>query len=169
MTLHKLARNVSMGLALLMGLTLAGCTKKSSPPNTPEGALEKYVTTAFSVKSAGDREQLLALSAGEALEHLKKMSEENFQKQFVDSKLRFVSMKTRDLRQEDNGDVSLVYELSFQDTAGGTSASHTNKKLAFLTKDETGEWKIRATKNVKTTIERKEDLVITPETSPPEK
>lgn len=148
----------------LLALAFAGCNRKQIP-NTPEGTLEKYVSAAFEVGSIKDKETLLALSSGDAYEYLSKMSDENFKKQFIDSKLKFVSMKASDLREAPNGDVSLSYELNFQDRSGTSPTLYTNKKLAYLGKDEKGEWKIKSTRNIKSFVEQKQDLVITPETT----
>ncbi|MGZ6468252.1 MAG: hypothetical protein ACXWQJ_13225, partial [Bdellovibrionota bacterium] len=82
----------------------------------------------------------------------------------MDTKLQFVSLKAKDRRETDSGEVSLVYELNYQDRTGTVPPTvHTNKKIAYLMKDEKGDWKIKATKNMKSFIEKKEDLVITPD------
>jgi hypothetical protein len=158
MKLHKFLTGL---IALAM---VAGCTKKQTP-DTPEKALEQYVSAAFSAKNTGDRQKLVDLSAGDALAYISSMDNETFQKHFVDSKLEMVNMKTRDLRQENSGDVSLVYELSYREGKDPTRVVHTNKKIAYLTQDKTtNHWKIKATKNLKSFVERKEDLVVPPNT-----
>lgn len=155
-------------LALALALVVSGCTK---PPktDTPEGALGAYVTTAFAVKRPADRQKLMDLSDGEARSFLESMSEEDFRRQFIDSNLVFVSMQTKDLREENSGDVSLVYELSYREGKAAAPTVHTNKKIAYLTKTADGHWRIRATKNVKSFVEMKEDLVVTPEATEQEK
>jgi hypothetical protein len=145
-------------LALVMG----SCTKK--PKNdSPEGALQQYVGAAFSVSSVSDKAKLVALSTGDARMFLEKMSDEDFRKRFIDSKLSLVSFQAKDQRKEDGGDVSLVYELTYKGSDAASQSIYTNKKIAYITQAE-GEWKIKATKDVKSFVERKEDLVITPET-----
>lgn len=152
-------------LFLVPVLIFSACTK-APKMDSPEGALQSYVVTAFEAKSPEDKKKLMALSTGEALFYLESMSDENFKKQFVDSKLKFVSLKAKDRREETSGDVSLVYELSFREGDASSPTVHTNKKIAYLTHDkEKGEWKIKATKNLKSFVERKEDLVVTPETT----
>jgi hypothetical protein len=144
---------------------LVGCTKEMKA-DTPEGALQKYVTAAFSARSTDDRQKLVNLSTGEALAFIQSMSDETFKKHFIDSNFDFVSLKAKDLRQENSGDVSLVYELTYREGKGESKVEHTNKKIAYLTLDAAaGEWKIKATKNLKSFVERKEDLVVTPETT----
>lgn len=151
-------------LFLFLGIALASSCTKSQKADTPERALEKYVSAAFNVRSVEDRQKLLNLSAGDALTFLQRMDDETFRKHFIDAKLEMVSMKTKDLRQEVSGDVSLVYELSYRESGVG-KALHTNKKIAYLTHDqEQGEWRIKATKNMKTFIEMKDDLVVPPNT-----
>ncbi|HEY8279996.1 MAG TPA: hypothetical protein VIH99_10245 [Bdellovibrionota bacterium] len=147
-------------------LPFGACTKQESKPTTPEGALERYVTTAFSAKSADSRQSLLDLSTGDAKAWLESMSADDFKKQFVDNSMVLQNLKTKDLREEKSGDVSLVYELAFRDGKTPNAAAYTNKKIAYLTKDEKGDWKIKATKNVKSFIERKDALeILTPETT----
>ena len=160
----------------LIGLLGLGACTKSPQLNTPEGVLEEYVKRAFSAKSIEDGKKLLELSTGEAKNWLSSLNEEEFKKQFVQNSMVFLSLKMKDRRQDQGGDVSLVYELSFRDGRGPepltpkggmtpSSAIYTVKKIAYLTRD--GEaWKIKATKNVKSFVERKEDLeILTPETT----
>lgn len=157
-----LRRNLFLLLVALV--YIVGCTKVPKA-NTPEAALDRYVAAAFSAKKVEDKKKLIEMTTGDALAHLQKMKDEDFKKQFIDANLRLVSVKAKDIREDNEGGVSLVYELSFSDGAAGNSAIHTNKKVAYLSKIENGEWRIRATQNVKSFIEKKEDLVITPETT----
>lgn len=149
---------------LALVLLLAACTK-APKTDTPEGALNAYVNAAFAVKGPGDRQKLIDLSTGDARGFLERMTDEDFRKQFIDSNLRFVSVDTKDMREENSGDVSLVYELSYREGSNTSPTVHTNKKIAYLTKDAEGHWRIRATKNVKSFVEMKEELVVTPETT----
>jgi hypothetical protein len=153
-----------LGTLLVVALLISGCTK-SPKGETPEAALHQYVQAAFTAKTQADREKLKALSTGEALFYLEEMSEEDFKRQFLDSKLEFVNLRARDLRQEEGGGVSLMYELEYRNSQDNSRALYSNKKIAYLVREESGPWKIRATKNIKTFIEKKEDLVITPDTT----
>lgn len=147
-------------------LVFFGACTKEPAPTSPEMALERYVKIAFDAKSVDAKASLLALSDGEAKVWLESMTPEVFKKQFVDNNMQLISMKTRDKREEKDGDVSLVYELEFRDGKAPNAAAYSNKKIAFLKKGEQGDWKITATKNIKTFIERKEALeVLTPETT----
>ena len=151
------------GIVLAIACLATACTK--APRNeSPEATLQEYVTVAFEARNADARKKLLALSTGEAKEFLERLSDADFKRQFVDAGLKFISLKTKDLRQDEKGDVSLVSELNYKDARPDSLTEHTNKKIAYLTK-EAGGWKIRATKNMKSFIERKEDLVVTPETT----
>lgn len=147
-------------------LAMQSCTKPASQPTTPEGALEAYVRTAFSAKTDEARQTLLNLSTGDAKSWLETMTPETFKKQFVENSMVLQDFKSKDLRQETSGDVSLVYEIAFRDGKTPNAAAYTNKKIAYLTRDEKGEWKIKATKNIKSVVERKDDLeILTPETT----
>jgi len=161
---HKASVGIISIFTFLAFAAFPSCTRHPSQPNTPEGALENYVMTAFAAKSADARQTLLDLSTGDAKAWLESMSAEDFKKQFVDNSMVFQNMKTKDLRREQSGDVSLVYELAFKDGKTPNAAAYTNKKIAFLTKDDKGTWKIKATKNVKSFVERKDDLVVPPNT-----
>jgi hypothetical protein len=162
MKLLKSLGHISI-LASLCGLL--ACTQGAPEANSPEAALHSYVKIAFNAKSLDDAHKLLDLSTGEAKEWLASMTEETFKKQFLDNKMVLENLTTKDLRQEKDGDVSLVYEIAFKDgnpDGKPTGPSEfTNKKIAYLTK-EGNIWKIRATKNVKTFIERKDALEIPP-------
>jgi hypothetical protein len=151
---------------LAFALVFTACTKNSPKVNTPEGVLEQYVQTAFSAHNPADRDKLVALSTGEAADLLKSMSGDDFKKRFIDNPMRFVSLHTKDMRQDQAGGVSLVYELAFKDGTSPNAVEQTNKKIAYLVRDEKGDWKIKGTKNIKSVIERKDDLeVLTPETT----
>jgi hypothetical protein len=153
-------------VAWILGFALVVSCTKTPKPETPEAALQQYVTAAFNAKGVEDRKKLMDLSTGDALYFIQNMSDEQFKRHFIDSNLQFVSMKAKDLRQETTGDVSLVYELNYKEGKVESQTVHTNKKIAYLTHDkEAKTWKIKATKNLKSFIERKEDLVITPETT----
>lgn len=158
----RFCEGISLAVAFLV---LHSCTK-TQKADSPEAALSSYVTTALGAKSLADKKKMTELSTGEALAYMNAMSDEDFKKRFLDSKMEFVNMKTKDLRQENNGDVSLVYELSFKEGKPGTGMVQTNKKIAYLTK-EGDAWKIKATKNLKSFVEIKEELTITPEITDP--
>lgn len=156
-------------------LALGACTRDSGP-KSPEAALERYVKTAFSARSAEDHKALSDMSDGDAKEWLDAMSVEVFEKQFIKNNMQLVSLKTSEKREEAADRVSLVYELVFKDgkvespitdpdkaPKNATSpATYTNKKIAYLKQMGDGTWKITATKNVKTYIERKEALEVPP-------
>lgn len=157
-------KNYLFVVMLAVSIGFLGCTKNKTA-NTPEAALDQYVSTAFSAKGIDDKTKLMNMATGDALAHLQKMKDDEFKKQFLESNLKLVSLKVKDIRQDNEGGVSMVYELSFQDGKSGSAVVHTNKKVAYLTKVEGEQWKIRATQNVKSYIEKKEDLVITPEST----
>ncbi|MGZ3652153.1 MAG: hypothetical protein ACXVB9_16970 [Bdellovibrionota bacterium] len=163
------SRTLAQGTLLASLLAFSACTKSGRGTSTPEGALNEYVHAAFGAKSMDDAKTLLDLSTGDAKEWLSSMSQEAFKKQFIDNKMVLQSLTTKDVRQEKNGDVSLVYELAFKDGSPDgkptSPAVYTNKKIAYLTK-EGDAWKIKATKNVKSFVERKDALeILTPETT----
>lgn len=162
-------------LATMALLGFAACTKDMPAPTSPEATLERYVKLAFSAKDKDAKKGLLDLTDGDARMWLESLSEEDFHKQFVENQMQFLGLKTRDKREDKNGDVSLVYELEFKDGKGPKAldpnnpqtvtpspAVYSTKKIAFLTKTKEGEWRVKATKNVKTFIERKDDFVVPP-------
>jgi hypothetical protein len=147
-------------LSILVSITvLTACTKKM--PDSPIGVLELYISTVTGAKSADDKNKLLGLTTGTARADLEKMSNEDFTKQFIDVRYKVNSFKTKDFRQENSGDVSVVYELEFEEHGQpGGESQITNKKIAYLSKDEAGQWKIKETKNVKSFLEKKDDVEI---------
>lgn len=151
------------GIVVIAALALiSACTKGGNKGSDPSQVLEAYVNAAMSAKSAKDKEKLKELSMGEAREALEKMSDKEFEQQFVENRLqKSASIKTKDLRQEAGGDISLVYELSYNESSADAKPTMmTVKKIAYMGKDEKGEWKIKATKNVKSLIEKTEPLLI---------
>ena len=157
--MNTVKSSLSVGVFLL--LALVAC-ERHPKIDSPEAVLNRYVSTAFQARSLSDKKDLMSFSVGPALEQLKSMNDEEFRKNFIDSGLSLVSLKTKDLRQESDGDVSLVYELDYKDHRDGKNTVNSMRKIAFLTHDK-GEWKIKSTRGIKTFVERKEDLVITPE------
>lgn len=155
-------------LSILAAFILVGaisCTKKT--PQSPEAVLEEYIQTAMNAKSLKDKERLMELTTGMANEDLQKMTDTEFENQFIKTKFKFQRVKTKDLREESAGEVSLVYELEYQQAeTSGLNSDMTNKKIAFFTKNEDGKWKIRETKNVKSLIEKKESLEVLNSASP---
>lgn len=158
-------RNGVYFLTVVLSMSFFSACTKAPMANTPEAVLDRYVSSAFNAKNIEDKKKLLDLTTGDALAHLEKMKDDDFKKQFLEANLALVSMKVKDIRQDNEGGVSMVYELSFKDGKAGNSVVHTNKKVAYLNRNQAGDWKIRATQNVKSFIEKKEDLVITPETT----
>lgn len=136
------------------------CNKKSGV-ETPTSAMENYINIAMGAKSSADREKLLELTTGEAHEELKRMTDKEFVDQYVNSQFHFLGFKTKDLREENDGALSLVYELSYETKGAPNPATLTNKKVAYLVKDEQGHWKIKSTKNIKSLVEKKDALEIT--------
>lgn len=157
----KLRKAWMVGLAAVSILGAASCSKAPTA-DTPEGALHRYVTLAFEARNISAKKDLMELSTGDALGYLQRMSDEDFKKQFLESNLKFVSLKAKDKRQDAAGDVSMVYELAYKEGQPANATVHTNKKIAYLT-HEGNSWKIKATKNMKSFVERKEDLLITPD------
>ncbi len=153
--------------AIALCFLLSACDK-SPKADTPEGALQKYVEVAFSARSVSDKQKLEALSTEEALAFLQKMDEEDFKRQFLEPSLSLVNIKMKDKHTEGSGDVSLVYEIEFKSrNKDNKTTVMSNKKIAYLKQDQ-GSWKIKSTKNMKTFIEQKEDLVVSAEPPPQE-
>lgn len=153
MSLHKYF------LYAIVVLLLGSCTKKM--PDSPAGVLEQYIQVAMNAKSLQDKDKLMELTMGSAHDDLEKMTPEQFEQGFISSQLHITGFKTKDLRQENSGDVSLVYELDFQEKGGaGGVADMNNKKIAYLSKDDAGHWKIKETKNVKSFVEKKDALEV---------
>lgn len=151
---------------LMIGLLpmVSGCTRQGA--TTPEQTLEQYIRIGLDAKGPGDKAKLLELTIGEAHEELGKMKDKEFNDIFVEKKLRYLGYKARDLRQENSGEVSLIYELSYEEQDAAGAAIVTNRKIAYLAKDDEGRWKIKGTKNVKSFVERKDALEVLGESAP---
>ena len=140
-------------------LMISACVKKRQL-ETPISVMEEYINIAMTAKASSDRSKLLELTTGNAYQELKGMSDKEFDEKFIQSKFRFIAFKAKDLREENDGSLSLVYELSYEAKAEGNPATVTNKKIAYLGKDDSGHWKIKDTKNIKSLIESKNGLEV---------
>lgn len=142
----------------LLGFALLGsaCTPKKKP-ESPEAVLQAYVTTAINAKSGADKERLYEFTTGKALERLQAMPEEEFVNSLVKPEYKFVHFSTRDLREEKEGSMSLVYEIVYDTKSGDQGAKITSRKIAYMKKDN-GVWKIEDTRNIKSFVEVKEGL-----------
>jgi hypothetical protein len=147
-----------VGMFVFTLCLFSGCTKNSN--DTPEKVLDSYIQIGLNAQKDSDREKMLSLTTGEAKEELEKMSPVEFKSVFLDKKLKFIGYKTKDLRQENSGEISLIYELSYEEKDAAGAAIVTNRKIAYFSKADNGEWKIKATKNVRSVVERKEALEV---------
>lgn len=138
-------------------LFVSACTKKESGM-TPEEVLETYVKIALNAKSEQDKKSLEEYLTGEALKKLKLMGNEEFLEKLVKPEFKFVSFLARDQRQENNGGISLVYELTFENKSGDTKAKLINRKIAYLKRATDNSWKIFNTRNIKSFVEMKDGL-----------
>lgn len=161
---NKKILSTNLALFGLVVFFTAGCTKQGGEVS-PEKAVNAYVRQAFDVKGPEDRQRLMMLTEGSAAKDLKKMSDEQFKREFIDSKLKLIDIKTKDVRQEDGNAVSLIYEISYQENGEKGPVEHFHRKVAFLKKTE-GTWKIESTKNLKTFIEIKDgsEISVSPST-----
>ncbi len=150
----KQCTKIFMFLAILGA---SACTKKEAGMN-PEEILETYVKIALNAKSEKDKASLEEYLTGEALKKLKLMSQSDFVDKLVRPEFKFVKFSTRDMREESNGGVSLVYELTFENKTGDSKAKVINRKIAYFRKNAENAWKIFDTRNVKSFIEMKDGL-----------
>lgn len=155
----SLAKRIFLGLGMSSLLLVgAACTKKTTA-ESPESVLQVYVTTAINAKNGGDRARLFEYTTGKALERLQAMTDEDFLNSLVKPEYKFVHFSTYDKREENDGGLSLVYELVYENAAGDTNAKITNRKIAYFKKDG-NIWKINDTRNVKSFVEMKDGLSV---------
>lgn len=145
--------------SLLLVLFGAACTKSNSGLS-PEEVLETYVKIAINAKTEKDKTSLEEYLTGEALTKLKLMTKDEFIEKLVKPEYKFVKFSTRDSREESNGGVSLVYELTFENKTGDSTAKIISRKIAYFKRGRDNGWKISDTRNVKSFVEMKEGLDI---------
>ena len=152
-------QGIGLGLVLAIALATGACTKKAKV-ESPEGVIEAYVNTAINAKDASAKTALFEFMTGKALERIQSMSDAEFMEGVVKPEFKFVHLSTRDLREEQGGGISLVYELVYENTSGDSAAKITNRKIAYM-RNVDGRWKIEDTRNVKSFVEVEKGLSVT--------
>lgn len=134
-------------------IVLAGCTRKTGNLSA-EQVLEAYVTLAMTARSVSDKKDLVNFTTGAARESLVAMSDDDFQKEFIDKKFKLIKFATKDKRVKNENELSLVYQITFEKTENEKPARVTLKKIAFFAKAENGGWKINKTNHIRTAVKR---------------
>ena len=140
-----------IGFGLL--LVVFSCAKK---PNTPEGALTKFVNYRFSGNQV--KEKLLEMTSGEFYESIARMSEEAFN---IFSSMPVKKKSFKILKTQCGGtECSITYFIrydSFKD--GSKDFSVEAKKIAIL-KNVEGMWKIAEVSNIKEFHDAEESIEV---------
>jgi hypothetical protein len=129
--------------------------------NDPKKVIQEYISRSFAVKSASDREALLALLTRDAKNRLSAWSDDQFREAFIDSKRQFVKLAFTESKSESPVETSITYELSYVDQSRGQNkgndAKITQKKLAQLVKEQ-DHWLISDVRNIKELVEYKDEM-----------
>ncbi len=151
---------VFLSAIFLVAITVlfsAACTTKEEGMS-PKEVLETYVRVALNAKSEKDKTSLEVYLTGKALAGLKMMTQKDFREKLVKPEFKFMRFLARDQRQEENGNISLVYELTFENKSNGNKAKLVNRKIAYFKQTDDSAWKIYETRNMKSFIEMEKAL-----------
>ncbi len=146
-------RNILLGL-LLAGI---GCTKAPVLSPEPVDILKAYIDKSFNIRNTEDRKTLEGYLTGDVKKRLEAWSDEQFKKAFVGSKRKFAKMAIKETQSVSPSEVTITYEIAYQDEGEQHRARVTNKKMSYLQKMADG-WKIREVKNLKELIEYQDEM-----------
>jgi hypothetical protein len=134
------------------------CTNEQQVAKDPKQKLNDYITKSFSVKSLGDRNELLGYLTGEAKARLASWSDDQFRDAFVDSKRQFSKFAVKEVKNFSPAQTEITYELAYNDKdKSGSDTKITNKKMAEMVK-ENGTWFIKDVHNIKELVEFKNEM-----------
>jgi hypothetical protein len=119
--------------------------------------LADYISKSFAVRSPEDRSQLLAYLTGESKNRLSAWSDEQFRQAFVDSKRQFLKLLVREMKPVSPKEMSITYELMYNDQGRGHNAKVTNKKLCTMVLQD-GKWLISDVRNIKELVEYQNEM-----------
>lgn len=142
--------SVATVLATLL-LSLPAC-QKSANVDSPEGVLKAYIEKSFNIRSVEDRKELEVFLAGNAKQRLAAWSDDQFRQAFIDSQRKFRKLVFHDTKTIGNSQVSITYEVAFQDLSQKKEVLITSLKVATFEK-VSGSWRIQDVKNIKETLE----------------
>lgn len=156
--MRKTKRTITL-TAVLTGMMLASaaCNLKPKNDGDPKGVITGYISRSFSVKSAGDRTELLSYLTNEAKARLSAWSDDQFREAFVESKRQFGKLVFTEMKNVSPSEMSVTYELTYTDQAKGHGAKVTQKKLAQMVQNG-GKWYIADVKNIKELVEYKNEM-----------
>lgn len=149
-------KKLGLGFVIILLSVFSACTK-SQKAGSPVAILGDYVTKSFAVKSVQDKPKLMELTTGKVHEILEKMDDSSFNKNFIDEKKEFLSLKIKDERTLADNRYSVTYELSYMDKTGNSTAKVTTKKHAIFAQPE-GHWLIDEVQTLKTLIENQNEM-----------
>lgn len=138
-------------------IAASGCERGTVSSADPKGRLQDYITRTFNVKGAEDRQELLGFLSGDARTRLSAWSDDQFRQAFIDSKRKFLKLAFREVKTVSPTEVSITYELVYNDKIRETEAKVTNKKLAQMTLVD-GKWLIGDVKNIKELVEYQNEM-----------
>lgn len=147
-----------MGSVIALMIAVAsGCTRKDSSENSPRQRLADYIGTSFAIKTPEDKQKLIGFLTGNAKIRLSAWSDEQFRSAFVDTKRQFIKLSVREIKEINDHEANITYELTYLDQGRGSDAKVTHRRLCEMVKED-GQWKIRDVQNLRELIEYKDAL-----------
>lgn len=144
-------------LAWSLLLSLTACTGKKE--QTPQETLSEYVSRSFGVTAPSDKAKLTELATGQVKEALEGLNDEDFKRNFVDTKRELVALKIKDERKLADGRFSITYEIAYVNKSSESQDKLTSKKHAIFV-NENGKWLVAEVQNLKTVMEHQTELEV---------
>jgi len=143
---------------ILASLMLLGsCT--NAKKQTPQETLSEYVSRSFGVATQNDKAKLAELATGQVKAALDSLNDEEFKKNFVDTKRELVALKIKDERKLADGRYSITYEIAYINKSSENKDKLTSKKHAIFV-NENGKWLVSEVQNLKTVMEHQTELEV---------
>lgn len=156
---NSYSRKLLITALVCVVLPMMGGCKKKAPTSDPKQTLSTYVDRSFKVNDPKDRDQLLELMTGDLRNRFGSWSDEQFKQGFIDNKRKYVKLSFRDQKQISANQISLTYELTYDDLTRQPATRVTTRRIATMQLSEKG-WLIAEVKNIKELIEYQNELSI---------
>lgn len=153
---------MSRVLILLLSWVFIGvaCTTGKTPSQEDaKSRLSNYISKTFQVQKIEDRTTLESFLTGEAKQRMVSWDDEQFLRAFLDSKRKFEKLAFKEVQRINDQEVAITYELTYLDKNAKKDIRMTNKKMAYLTR-ENDVWYIKDVKNIKLLVEYQDEMTL---------
>ena len=145
------------GFLFLLLLMLASCSRQPEIPGDPKARLSDYIARSFSVKSAGDRTEIMGYLTGDAKVRLAAWSDDQFRQAFMTSKRQFLKLAFKEVKPINSDEVSITYEVEYLDQARATRPRSPTRSSRSCCRAQ-GNWYVADVHNIKELVEYQNEM-----------